>query len=149
VSTCPPRARLRAQELPAVGPAAAQPQGQRPRAHRGRAQRVGGDGVVVGHSAEAEVELHLEFDLPAARVRRDSRVRDEGAELSHREPRRVIAGKVRRTNKLIKVLLQECGFFKFSFFMLGALAFSPLLDEWWIDGLIDRQIYERQRKKES
>jgi hypothetical protein len=123
VSTCPPRARLRAEELPAVGPAAAQPQGQRPRADRGRAERVGGDRVVVGHSAEAEVELHLEFDLPAARVRRDSRVRDEGAELSHRERRRVFVGKVRRTNITITVLLQESGFLKLSF----SIAFSPLL----------------------
>ena len=71
----PPRTErdgLRAEELPTFGPAVAKPRPmQRPRADRGRAERLGRDGIVVGHSAEAPVQLHLELDLPPARVRRN------------------------------------------------------------------------------
>ena len=88
VPALPPRAErngLRAEELPTFCSAVAKPQMQRSRADRGRAERLGRDRILVGHSAEAPVQLHFELDLPPARVRRNPGVRDERTELPHRK----------------------------------------------------------------
>ena len=88
VPALPPRAErngLRAEELPTFCSAVAKPQMQRSRADRGRAERLGRDRILVGHSAEAPVQLHLELDLPPARVRRNPGVRNERTELPHRK----------------------------------------------------------------